>query len=97
MESWKPKDRFGKEKSPLAILTGFSRLDGGIDETLTTSHGVEEELRWGESGEVGVLDEAARFRAVVVLDEVRQGSLPETERNSLTLDVLLTDASNDLM
>ena len=58
---------------------------------------MEEELRWGESGEVGVLDEAARFWTVVVLDEVRQGSLPETERNSLTLDVLLTDASNDLM
>jgi len=76
--------------------TSFSSFDGGIDKTLTTSHSVEEELGGCETGEVGVLDEATRFRTVVVLDEVRKSPFPEPKGNSLTLDVLLTDTSNNL-
>jgi len=77
-------------------LTSFSSLDSGINKTLTTSHGVEEELRGSQPGKVGVLDEASRLGAVIVFNEVRQRALTEAEGNALTLNVLLTDASDDL-
>jgi len=42
-------------------------LDGCIDETLTTTHGVEEELLRRESAQVAVLNEALALWAEVVL------------------------------
>ncbi len=37
-----------------------------------------------------------RLRSVVVLGEMRQSSVSESERNSLSLHVLLSDTGNDL-
>jgi len=40
-------------------VSGLSSLDGSVDETLATTHRVEEELGGREAGEVRILDEAA--------------------------------------
>ena len=71
-------------------------LDGRIDETLATAHGVEVELVRSETGQVGVLHEAFALGTVVVLDKVRQGAVTEAEWDSLPLNVLLTNTGNDL-
>ncbi len=71
-------------------------LDGRVDETLATAHGVKVELVRSEPGEVGVLHEAFALGAVVVLDEVRQGAVTEAKGDSLPLNVLLTNTCNDL-
>ena len=71
-------------------------LDGRVDETLATAHGVEVELVRSETGQVGVLHEAFALGTVVVLDEVRQGAVTEAEWDSLPLNVLLTNTGNDL-
>ena len=81
---------------PTLDVARLGRLDGRINQTLTTAHSVEVELGGRQAGQIRVLDEATRLRTVVVLDEVRQSSLPEAERNTFTLDVLLADASDNL-
>ena len=50
-----------------------------------------------QSCKVRVLDEASGLGTVIVLDEVGQGALAETEGNPLTLDVLLSHTSNNLV
>lgn len=70
-------------------LTGLSRLDSSVDETLTATHGVEEELGGGEASQVGVLHKAPALRAVIILDEVGQRAVLEAEGDPLTLHVLL--------
>jgi hypothetical protein len=77
-------------------VTGLGSLDSSIDQSLAPAHSVEEELDWCQSGEVGILNEATRLRAIVVLDEVRQGPVTESEWNALALHVLLTDTGDDL-
>ena len=57
---------------------------------------MEVELVWGEPREIRVLDEPLALRAVVVLDEVREGAVPESKRDPFTFDVLLTHAGNNL-
>lgn len=57
---------------------------------------MEEELLRSESKQVRVLHEAFALRSEVVFGEMRKRSLVEAERNSLTFDVLLSDASHDL-
>ena len=58
------------DKSPLNI-SSLSSLDSGIDQTLTTSHGVEEELLRCETSEVAILDEALASGTEIILAEVR--------------------------
>lgn len=82
-------------KSPLNI-SSLSSLDSSIDQTLTTSHGVEEKLLRCETCEIAILDEALASGTEIILAEMRKSSLTETERNTLTLNILLTDASHDL-
>lgn len=77
-------------------LTGLSSLDGCVDQTLSASHGVEEELCRCQAGQVGVLHEASALRTVVILNEVRQRAVFEAERDSFTLNVLLPHHSNNL-
>ena len=60
------------------------------------THGVEIEFRRGQTGKVGILYETSGFGTVIILDEMRQGSFSETERNSFSLNVLLTHTSNNL-
>lgn len=57
---------------------------------------MEEKLGGCQASKVRVLHETTRLRAVVVLDEVRQGAVAEAERDSLTLNVLLPHTGNDL-
>ena len=57
---------------------------------------MEEELLRGQPAQVGVLDEAPRLGAEVVLGKVRQRPVGEAKGNSLPLDVLLADAGNHL-
>ena len=57
---------------------------------------MKEELRRRKAGEIGILDESSRLWPVIVFDEVGQRAMAEAERNTLTLHVLLTHASNNL-
>ena len=83
------------DQTPLDV-TRLGSLHRGIDETLATAHGVEEELLRGETSQVGVLDKPARLGAEIILGKVRQGTAVEAEGDALPLDVLLTDARNHL-
>lgn len=76
--------------------TSLGRLDSRIDQTLSASHGVEEKLSGCQTSQVGVLHKAPALGAVVILDEVRQRAVLETEGDSLTLHVLLAHHSNNL-
>ena len=78
------------------LPTGLCGLHGRVDQPLAPAHRVEVELGGREAGEVRVLDEAARLRPVVVLDEVRQRAVTEAERDPLPLHVLLADARDHL-
>eukprot|EP00976_Prorocentrum_cordatum_P043526 880643-Prorocentrum_minimum.AAC.10 len=71
-------------------------LDGGIDETLASAHGVEEELLRGEPAQVRVLDKPAGLRAEVVLGEVREGAVDKAKGDALALHVLLPHTGNHL-
>ena len=82
-------------QSPLDV-TRLGRLHRGVDETLATAHGVEEELLRREAAQVGVLDKPASLGAEVVLRKVRQRPVGEPERDALTLDVLLAHARDHL-
>ena len=57
---------------------------------------MEVELVRGQASEVRVLHKALALRTVVILDEVRQSSMPESKRDSLPLHVLLTHTRNNL-
>jgi len=76
--------------------TSLSRLDGSINEPLSSAHGVEVELCRSQSSQVRVLDKSPRLGAVVVLDEVGQGAVAETKRDPFSLNVLLADTCDDL-
>lgn len=80
----------------LLELTSLSSLDSCIDQTLSASHSVEEELGWSQASQVGVLNEASALRTVIILNEVRQCAVFEAKGNSLTLHVLLPHHSNNL-
>lgn len=79
-----------------SFFTRLGCFHGRIDQTLSTSHGVEEELCGRQTGEVRVLHEPPAFGTVVVLDEVRKSAVLEPERDSFTFNVLLTHHSNNL-
>lgn len=77
-------------------LTRLGRLDGRINQTLSASHGVEEELCRRQPGQVGVLHKASALRTVVVFNEVRQSPVLEAKRDSFTFHVLLPHHGNNL-
>lgn len=81
---------------PALDVAGFGSLDCSIDETLTASHGVEEELLRSEASQIAVFDEALTGWTKIVLAEVRQSPLAETEGNTLTLNILLPHTSHNL-
>lgn len=72
-------------------VSRFGSLDGSIDKTFSTTHGVEPELLRCQTSEVRVFDETSRFGSVVVSRKVGQCTVFETEVDSLSLDKLLTD------
>lgn len=80
----------------MPVLTGLSSLDSCVDQTLSASHGVKEELCWCQAGEVGVLHKASTLRTVVILNEVRQRAVFEAKGNSFTLHILLPHHSDNL-
>ena len=57
---------------------------------------MEIELVGGQAGEVRVLDKALALGAVIVLDEVGEGSVTEAEGDPLPLHVLLPHAGYHL-
>mmetsp|Transcript_11451 Transcript_11451/g.22494 ORF Transcript_11451/g.22494 Transcript_11451/m.22494 type:complete len:848 (-) Transcript_11451:1065-3608(-) len=77
-------------------ITSLSCLTSSINETFTTTHGVEVELLRGETLEVRVFDETTRLGTKIILVKVRQGTVAETKRNTLTLNVLLTYTTHNL-
>ena len=85
----------GLHEPPLDVPSG-GRLDGSVDKTLATSHGVKEELLGREPPQIRILDKSSTFGAEVVLREVRQRALVEAKRNTLAFNILLPDTSNHL-
>eukprot|EP00760_Papus_ankaliazontas_P034619 PhM_4_TR7299/c0_g1_i1/m.686 len=71
-------------------------LHSGIDETLATTHGVEEELRRRETRVETVLNEAARNGLASATGEVGRRALDETVANALSGHSLLSDARDHL-
>ena len=67
------------------------RLDGGIDETLTTAHGVEEVLGRAQTLDEGGLDESTRFNTVIELGEVRKRAVLERVLDTLAINDLLAE------
>ena len=82
--------------SQMLRLTSLSSLDSCIDQTLSASHGVEEELSWCQASQVGVLHKASTLRTVIIFNEVRQRAVFEAEGDSFTLHVLLPHHSDNL-
>ena len=77
-------------------VASIGSLDGRIDQTFTASHRVEVKLRWRQSCQVAVSDEAFRWCRVIVFCEMRQRALVETKADSLTFDVLLSATRHNL-
>lgn len=76
--------------------TSLSCLYGCIDQTLSSSHSVEEELCRCQAGQIRVLHKASALGTVVIFDEMWQRAVFEAEGDSFTLHVLLSHHSNDL-
>ena len=83
------------DESALDISSGTG-LNGGVNETYATTHGVEEELLRREPRNEGVLHEAARPRRVVVFREVRQRAVLKPVGDALAVNELLPEARNHL-
>ena len=71
-------------------------LDSGINETLTTSLCVVEELSRHETIHKAVLDETARLHAVVVSCKVGQSAVLKSILNTAALNQLLTQKCHHL-
>ena len=77
-------------------VTSFGGLDGSIDQTFTTRHGVEDKLRGLETRKETVAHESLRWRLTGILGEMGQRSVLETVLHTLSTNNLLTDESNHL-
>lgn len=77
-------------------LTRFSSLYSCIDQTLSPSHGMEEELCRCQASQIGVLHKASALRAIVVFNEMWERAVFEAKGDSFTLHVLLAHHSNNL-
>lgn len=77
-------------------LTSLSSLYSSIDQTLSSSHGVEKELCRRQAGQIRVLHKASALRTIVIFDEMWQCAMFEAEGDSFTLHVLLPHDSNNL-
>ena len=79
-----------------SLLTSFTGFDSSVDQTLTTSHGMEIELCWCQSSKVGILHKSSTLGTIVIFNKVRKGTVTETKWNPFTFHVLLTYNSNNL-
>lgn len=77
-------------------LTSFTGFDCSVNQSLTTSHGVEIELCWSKSGKVGILHKPSTLRTIIIFDEVRKCAVTETKWNPFTFNILLAYHSNNL-
>ena len=77
-------------------VTRFSSLHSSVNQTLATSHCMEKELVCCKATQVRVLHKASAFWCKVILCEVGQSAVAETERNTLTFHTLLSHASRHL-
>lgn len=80
----------------MPALTSLSSLDSCVDQTLSASHGVEEELCWCQAGKVGVFHKASTLGTIVIFNEVWQRAVFEAKGNSFTFHILLPHHSNNL-
>lgn len=95
------KGIYGGKRGQISLASTDNRtslgcLYGCIDQTLSSSHSVEEELCRRQAGQIRVLHKASALRTVVIFDEMWQRAVFEAEGDSFTLYVLLSHHSNDL-
>lgn len=74
----------------------LSSLDTRIYQALTACHCMKEKFLRCESCEVAILDESLASGIKIIFAEVRESPLVETVRNTLTFEILLTNASHHL-
>ncbi|KAH3663772.1 hypothetical protein OGAPHI_005175 [Ogataea philodendri] len=77
-------------------VSSLGSLDSSIDQTFSTCHRVEEELLRSQPSQIRVLNKTLRFGRVVILSEVRQRTISETEIDTLTFHDLLTHTGRHL-
>src|SRR5947207_3775852 len=70
-------------KSALNV-SGFCGLDGSINQTLSTSHCMEKELRWREPSKIRVFYKTTTFRAVIIFCVMWQCLVLESKGYSLS-------------
>jgi hypothetical protein len=85
----------GLDQAPLDV-TSLGGLTGGINQTLSATHGVEVKFLRGQTIYVAVGDEAFTLRPKIILTEVRQGSTVEAKCDTLSFHILLANTSHDL-
>ena len=74
----------------------LGRLDGGVDEALAPSDGVEEELGGAESQREGVLHHPPARERQVVVRKAREGPRPLVGYDAPSLETLLPERGADL-
>ena len=76
--------------------TCFGGLHCRIDQSLTTAHGMKEELRRRETGVEGIANKPLCRRGLVVAAKVWQGPVFEAVGDSLAINNLLPNACHHL-
>lgn len=82
-------------KSTLHVAR-LGSLDGGVDQTLTTRDGVEQELGRGEARVKTIPHEPLRWGVARLLGEMGQRAVLETVGYTMTGNNLLSDTGNHL-
>ena len=77
-------------------ISCLTRFNGGINQTYTTTHRMEEEFLWRQSRNKRTFDKSACQRSVIELVEVRQRPAIKSVRDTLAFDCLLTQTWNHL-
>ena len=77
-------------------ITCIGCLYSGINQTLTTRHGVKEELLRSQTTNEGGLNESTSLRTIIVFLVMRQGTIRKSIRNTLTLNRRLSQTRHHL-
>lgn len=85
----------GLDQSSLNVAR-LGSLNCCVDNTFSSSHCVKIKLFWCEAFVVAVGHKSSAFWSEVVFQKTRQGSVIESKRHSLTLNVLLANKTRDL-
>lgn len=81
---------------PALDVSRAGGLDSCINQPLSTSHGMEEQLLGRQTNEVAILHKSSGLWPQVILGKVRQGTAAETKRYALAFHILLAHTCHHL-